>query len=343
MGDGNGGVRVVKERREFGSLEERRWSFAGSGSPSNGHLSSVLSRAALSELVPDESQLELTEDGPDLQPASDKRIDRFREWLDAETYVDMAKIKRDAPYGLPAEVRAEVWKYLLGVLRPEKSDEISLRQNMQREYTERVGQIHDSDEVTHRVRGEVKRLKRKEENRLRVGSGDDVPKQEIDAMIYVRIISVYLSTSSSSVEYHADMIPLAAPFVHINNSESDAYYCFHSLMQRHEDMFQQDGLNKAVANFLTLLRVFYSEVMDHMEAEEIEAHSWAYSWFRTLLARQLRFSCVLRLWDTYFSTKEGLELHTYVCLAVLDWIRDQILEQEGQDIIGDATSQLPTH
>lgn len=111
-------------------------------------------------------------------------------------------------------MRADVWKYLLGVLRAEKSDELQLQRNMQSEYIEGVSQIHDDDEVARRVRGEVKRLRRKEENRMRVGGSEDSVKSQIDVQVYVRIISIYLSATRGSISYHPPMVCHASSPLH---------------------------------------------------------------------------------------------------------------------------------
>jgi hypothetical protein len=56
---------------------------------------------------------------------------------------------------------------------------------------------------------------------------------------------------------------------------------------------------------------------NHFEEEEVQPSEWAQSWLRWLLSKELPLSSVIRLWDTYFSANEGLDLHMYVCLAVL--------------------------
>ena len=58
------------------------------------------------------------------------------EVLEAETLVDMQKLRELSTHGIPNNLRAEAWKYLLGVARPEKDEEMSLhRQNIE-EYRE---------------------------------------------------------------------------------------------------------------------------------------------------------------------------------------------------------------
>jgi hypothetical protein len=51
----------------------------------------------------------------------------FVELLSAETLVDLDKLRAAARFGVPDEVRGEVWLYLLGVEGPDKADELSRR------------------------------------------------------------------------------------------------------------------------------------------------------------------------------------------------------------------------
>jgi hypothetical protein len=61
------------------------------------------------------------------------------------------------------------------------------------------------------------------------------------------------------------------------------------------------------------------DLYDHFMDEEIDVKDWLSNWFSNILSKELPLDCVLRLWDTYFSIEEanGLELHTFVCLAIL--------------------------
>mmetsp|Transcript_64325 Transcript_64325/g.152215 ORF Transcript_64325/g.152215 Transcript_64325/m.152215 type:complete len:92 (-) Transcript_64325:741-1016(-) len=65
------------------------------------------------------------------------------------------------------------------------------------------------------------------------------------------------------------------------------------------------------------------------------------SWIRFLLCRELPLPCLLRLWDTYFAAADGLSLHIYVCLAILQFMQDDLLElDEGVEILA-ALQHLP--
>ncbi len=54
----------------------------------------------------------------------------------------------------------------------------------------------------------------------------------------------------------------------------------------------------------------------HLEEEGIQPNDWAQSWLRYLLSRELPLVSLLRLWDTFFSTDMGLDLHIYVALGM---------------------------
>jgi hypothetical protein len=47
--------------------------------------------------------------------------EEFQEILSAETILDMEKMRSAALHGIPNQARSQVWLYLLGVLRPDKS------------------------------------------------------------------------------------------------------------------------------------------------------------------------------------------------------------------------------
>lgn len=53
-----------------------------------------------------------------------------------------------------------------------------------------------------------------------------------------------------------------------------------------------------------------------------------------LLAKELPMDCVLRLWDTYFSSAEGLGLHLYTMLAILVNFSEELTELEHSELKG---------
>jgi hypothetical protein len=72
-----------------------------------------------------------------------------------------------------------------------------------------------------------------------------------------------------------------------------------------------------------LYRAFLPELHLHFEEEEV-SFDWLFSWFETLLAKELPLECVMRLWDTYLASPDGIELHSYICLSILAYLKDQL-------------------
>eukprot|EP01135_Chromosphaera_perkinsii_P000681 Nk52_evm9s148 gene=Nk52_evmTU9s148 len=64
-------------------------------------------------------------------------LEDFQEVLGTEMYVDMEKLREMAEEGVPDVVRVEVWKYLLGVARPDKSEEETTQRQQNEEYSYR--------------------------------------------------------------------------------------------------------------------------------------------------------------------------------------------------------------
>ena len=55
--------------------------------------------------------------------------EEFREILNAESFVDREALAAAAKNGVPKAVRAEAWKYLLSVSKPDRSQVINPEMN----------------------------------------------------------------------------------------------------------------------------------------------------------------------------------------------------------------------
>lgn len=271
----------------------------------------------------------------------------FRELvIDAETHVDLPKLRRAARGGVPASTRAHVWPYLLGVWAPEKFDEVTARRRLQDDYTKVLGRALDvvgangsgiDSDVARRVRSELKRRASRDMTQV-------VPSERFWHV--ARVVAAQLLTAdeaaaddegTSSYEYSPGMVSLASQFVAVCLTEVEAYHCYASLMRRHQHLFTSDGLADATGRFLMLFRVLLPEVYDAFESEEVDARAWLPAWLQGLLARQLPVECSRRLWDTYLTgldtEGEGLDLHPYVCLAILDCLQEQLQEVEAPEML----------
>ncbi|KAL7410315.1 hypothetical protein BDY24DRAFT_400128 [Mrakia frigida] len=62
-------------------------------------------------------------------------VPEFLELLNAEQFVDLPKVKEFSRHGIPDEIRGEVWMYLLGVLSPDKTSELTTARSRLQTYS----------------------------------------------------------------------------------------------------------------------------------------------------------------------------------------------------------------
>jgi hypothetical protein len=205
------------------------------------------------------------------------------EVLESETHVDMEKMLALAQRGVPDRLRAEAWKYMLGVSRAERAEEMSLRKRMDYEHKE-VEKAWRS-----RPNGELSRAVKAEVMPHRAALGQSCTRAE-------SLLCCYLHTQGE--ELRPGMVHLAWPFVQIYSSDVDAYTCFQELMKRLEWAHSFAGCKQMTVAFLTLLRHALPELYSFFEEEQCNRGPWLASWLQFLLARDLPLPCLLRLWDT---------------------------------------------
>ncbi len=248
-------------------------------------------------------------------------LDEFADLLNAEVRVDVLKLREQAALGCPDSIRGDVWKYLLGVQQPDQAQSSSELATLKRRYQGQAKEEEIDADVLRRLKGECSRYQKARSKLFQANI-----QQTLES-----IVSSFLRNHRSK-EYSSSMVPLVGPFVACLASEFEIYYCFERLQTMMDEYFVQKSLSQRLAQFHLLFRSLLPELYYHFEEEEIEFREWASAWFQNLLSKELPLECVLRLWDTYFSSDEGLELHTYVCLAILKLCKESMDEHEHSEI-----------
>lgn len=246
----------------------------------------------------------------------------FLELLGGEVYIDMERLVDTSRHGIPEKVRGEVWKHLLEVSKPDKSEEERQKKQQQQDY--RDLQKNNNPEITKKVRHQLKRYRVKDRNGFF---------QTPEVRTRIENVIVTYTSNNTDVEYQAGMLSLLGPFVVTLPLESDIFFCFSALMKKIEQDFDVDSIPNKVARFMMYFRSVQPELFNHFEEEEINSNDWAPSWLQFLLSNELPLDCVLRLWDTYFSGELGLELHIYVCLVILVNCAEELLEMDNTEIL----------
>lgn len=60
--------------------------------------------------------------------------EEFEFLLSDESCVDIERLREATKYGCPYSVRGEVWKILLGVAQPDRSEEMTTRRRIKEQY-----------------------------------------------------------------------------------------------------------------------------------------------------------------------------------------------------------------
>ncbi|KAF7727441.1 hypothetical protein EC973_007510 [Apophysomyces ossiformis] len=202
-------------------------------------------------------------------------VNDFLELLQSEVHVDLERLRILARHGIPAQLRGEVWMYLLGVQQADRCKKFFFLSEDERSKTKlihspilahelslskaRTEEYNQMDKVNmeaaKRIRGEVTRYQRR------------VPQLEgkHNAEAFENIISAYLNANRDT-EYHPE-----------------EYYTGNTIKER-------------VANFMTLFRYVLPDLCNYFEEEEVDLNEWVTSWLSNLLAREMQFEDLVRLW-----------------------------------------------
>eukprot|EP00002_Diphylleia_rotans_P033237 TRINITY_DN7045_c0_g1_i4.p1 TRINITY_DN7045_c0_g1~~TRINITY_DN7045_c0_g1_i4.p1 ORF type:complete len:211 (+),score=35.96 TRINITY_DN7045_c0_g1_i4:43-675(+) len=144
--------------------------------------------------------------------------DEFREILNADGTIDMNRLRDVSRHGVAAEVRGDVWKYLLGVSKPDKSQAATDRRKMAEEYHDLV----KSSESLHQIKNDILRYTRRQ-------SDLSVPNLREKAE---RVLSSFFNFKNSTIPYHSGIVSMTIAFFACVSEESDVYFCLKNLVRK---------------------------------------------------------------------------------------------------------------
>eukprot|EP01061_Rhynchopus_euleeides_P007097 TRINITY_DN16075_c0_g1_i2.p1 TRINITY_DN16075_c0_g1~~TRINITY_DN16075_c0_g1_i2.p1 ORF type:complete len:330 (+),score=122.58 TRINITY_DN16075_c0_g1_i2:52-990(+) len=271
--------------------------------------------------------------------------DDFSKELDAEMLVDIDRLREASRYGIPAPRRRQVWKYLLGVTTVDKREELSLARKREEEYqmylsmhlgeppllqcaTELYQQLYSeaASDPAHRARFRVAMSVFLRANHMQIEQVCTAVTQTCWATAAVHTLNVFLAVMDDPV---------------------DAQCGFAKYMRRfYNESFFSDTRAR-VAQLSMLFRYTQPVLSQSFEAEEIYSNEWALDWIANMLAGSLPPDNLLCLWDLYLAeTGSGpravcaVPLHVYVCLALLQFHSERLMELERAEIL-EFLSKLP--
>jgi hypothetical protein len=110
--------------------------------------------------------------------------------------------------------------------------------------------------------------------------------------------------------------------------EAEAFWAFKALMDRMEANFSSDSraMTAQLLALRSLVQLLDPPLYAHLEARECLSFFFCYRWLLIWMKREFPFEEVLRLWEALWAGVPGL--HLYLCVAVLEHHRRQILSSD---------------
>ncbi|KAL8280711.1 hypothetical protein RQP46_007034 [Phenoliferia psychrophenolica] len=279
-------------------------------------------------------------------------LEEVEETLNAEQLVDLPKLRSFARYGIPPSIRGEVWLYLLEVLSPDRTNEITSVRSKYQSYQS----MDKSPALSTRLRGECTRYYNRRllpyTRKRRAGQNPTAavtatapvqhqqqqPTPEDEAMDIVafttsveNVLSAFLNRNRN-IEYKTGLVQLVAPFVWTLKTEAGMYFCFERLMTKIEDKTSTTSLSVRISFFLSLFRKFLPDLWMYFDEEGVDVRELASTWLQWFFAKELPVDILIRLWDVYFSVEDPVELHQYVCLAILTTCKETLEELDESEV-----------
>lgn len=251
--------------------------------------------------------------------------DDYREMLEGERDVDIQKLRDIAQHGVPPPVRGAVWKYLLGVAQPHREQEMLHHSELSNNYQEisEKARSEESSDLFRRIKGPIERYR-----------STNVLFKRLEVKKKMENVLVSFVNKHTVEDFSVDFIDLIGPFVFLYEKEEDIFYCFSAFMNILDEWSSHGQFVNKLSHFMTLFRSIDPELFSYFEEEEVDPNSWALSWLKRLLSYELSMENVLRLWDTYLSCPDSLDLHIYICLAILNLNREELMSLEHSELKG---------
>eukprot|EP00977_Amphora_coffeiformis_P003149 scaffold586_cov155-Amphora_coffeaeformis.AAC.10 len=288
-----------------------------------------------------EIEIDLQPEPPQATPRSYREV-QFDKVMSADV-INMEELRKLAWNGIPSRHRAAAWKILLGYLPTNQSRRAASLTRKRGEYRDAVRQHYDIDDDT-RTAQEQETLRQVLVDVPRTAPEVALFRNERIRRILARLLYVWAMRhpASSYVQGINDLAtPLLVVFLadyyqgedvldgHVMNHlseerldelEADVYWCLTNLLSGIQDHYTSDqpGVQRMVMRLEELVRRIDADLCTHLEEMGVQFLQFSFRWMNCLLLREFDLRCVVRLWDTYISEKDGFEgFHVYVCAAFL--------------------------
>eukprot|EP01125_Pyxidicula_operculata_P020229 TRINITY_DN7446_c0_g1_i3.p1 TRINITY_DN7446_c0_g1~~TRINITY_DN7446_c0_g1_i3.p1 ORF type:complete len:247 (+),score=62.05 TRINITY_DN7446_c0_g1_i3:171-911(+) len=117
-----------------------------------------------------------------------------------------------------------------------------------------------------------------------------------------------------------------------DHAEEDAFFCFKNLMSEIMNNFCKSldsspvGIQQKMKDLNTLLQHKDPELWLNLEDKQLNPQFYSFRWLTLLLSQEFELPDVIRLWDTLFSDENRFDHLLYICVSMLVYQREKLLE-----------------
>uniref|UniRef100_M4BUX6 TBC1 domain family member 23 n=2 Tax=Hyaloperonospora arabidopsidis (strain Emoy2) TaxID=559515 RepID=M4BUX6_HYAAE len=221
--------------------------------------------------------------------------------------------------GVPMELRAQVWKELLGVARSER---------LYLDYS--ILQVQENLDNQRVIAADAARTR---SNELRFKAPETVE-------LVVKLLTYYCKCRS--IQYKQGMNEVLAPFLLLTEqrknctdrvplAEGVVFQCFYALIDRFLPQVFVDKEFRSLQGSLQLYRLLMlyhdPELCHYLDQRDMTPELYVTPWFMTFFARSLPLDLVFCLWDLFLLEADPYMLH-FVAYALVAANREKIFKAE---------------
>ncbi|KAL7593841.1 hypothetical protein Lser_V15G33105 [Lactuca serriola] len=263
-------------------------------------------------------------------------VEEWSSFLDYEGRImDPDALKKRIFYGgVEHNLRKEVWAFLLGyysydstyaerqyVVSVKTAEYMTIKNQWQSISPEQAKRFTKFRERRGLIEKDVVRTDRS----LSFYEGDDNPN--------VRLLHDILLTYSFynfDLGYCQGMSDLLSPILFIMQDESEAFWCFVSLMERLGPNFNRDqnGMHSQLFALSKLVELLDSPLHNYFKQNDCLNYFFCFRWILIQFKREFEYDKTLRLWEVLWTHYLSEHLHLYVCIAILKRHRGKIMGEE---------------
>jgi len=234
--------------------------------------------------------------------------------------------------GVEHELRAEVWKYLLGyydwsstkaqrdeVAKQRKDDYYRMKlqwRTISEDQEKRFIEYRDRKAL---IEKDVARTDRN--HRFYEGESNT----HLDTLTSVLLTYVMYNFDIGYVQGMSDLL---SPILVVMQNEVDAFWTFAGFMNKVFQNFEMD--QKSIRNQLMQLRdllmVVNPKLANYLESHDSDNMYFCFRWILVLFKREFGFSDIMRLWEVLWTDLPCKNFHLLICLAILDMQSGVIME-----------------